>query len=260
MEIHDGVRDDLCPSRSMDEMSDEDYNAVLPVVLDTVKAVNFGCYQSILIYDFLKDNVLYYSDIWLNAFSALQQTNPVSFEDMRRDATGIDWDRCVSFRSQVQQFYDTLPPGEIMDYMAVFSCESHCSRMSTRLLHKSIPLRMTRSGKLWLSLILSFPSTGSCNNEFEMVNTKNNEHYLFKGDKMGWVKLPSIYLSDRERLVLIMAAQGHSLQRIADSFYVSVDSVKSCRRKLFAKLGVTNIQEAITKVMNNGYMWQGEKS
>lgn len=182
--MHDSERDGWNSNRSMVEVSEEDYKAVLPVLLDTVKAINLGCYQSILIYDFFKDNILYYSDIWLNAFSALQRKNPVSFEEMRRDATGIDWDRCVSFGSLAQQFYDTLSAEERMDYVAIFSCQSHCSRMSTSLLHKSVPLRLTKSGKLWLSLILSFPSTGNCNDEFEMVNTKTNEHYLFKGEKL----------------------------------------------------------------------------
>ena len=58
--MHDSERDGWNSNRSMVEVSEEDYKAVLPVLLDTVKAINLGCYQSILIYDFFKDNILYY--------------------------------------------------------------------------------------------------------------------------------------------------------------------------------------------------------
>ena len=235
----------------------ENYINEIPVILDTIRTVNRGCYQSIIVYDLIRDEVLYFSDIWYNAFSALPQAYKVPFQQFKREATGIDWDRCVAFGSLAQQFYATLPSVEIMDYVAMFSCESCCGNLSVNLLHKSIPLRLTRTGKLWLSLILSFPATGNCGKEFEFENVRTHERFIYKGDKAGWVKQLPVVLTERERIVLIMAAQGRSLDWIANALCVSVCSVKACRNKLFAKLGVTNIQEAITKVMNHGYMWNG---
>ena len=52
-------------------------------------------------------------------------------------------------------------------------------------------------------------------------------------------------LTDRERLVLEHLAQGESAQRIADLLVVSVNTVKSQRRSLFRKLGVTSREAAV---------------
>lgn len=236
---------------------DEDYKAVIPVLLDAIRAFGQGSYQTIMVYDSIRDEVLYVSDIWYHEFGTLSQKSRVPFQDIKREFSGIDWDTCVAFGSLAQKFYATLSAEEIMDYVAMFSSESHCGNLSMNLQHKSIPLRLTRTGELWLSLILSFPATGNCKGQLEIENTRTHERFVYQDDKVGWIKQPSLSLTERERMVLIMAAQGRSLDWISNALCISVCSVKACRNKLFAKLGVTNIQEAITKVMNYGYMWNG---
>jgi DNA-binding NarL/FixJ family response regulator len=47
-------------------------------------------------------------------------------------------------------------------------------------------------------------------------------------------------LSEREREVLALLAQGASNREIASELYLSVDTVKTHVRRLFAKLEVTN--------------------
>lgn len=62
-----------------------------------------------------------------------------------------------------------------------------------------------------------------------------NEHEVLPG-------VPT--LTEREREVLALLGRGLSNQMIADELYLSVDTVKTHVRKVFAKLGVANRTQA----------------
>ncbi len=62
----------------------------------------------------------------------------------------------------------------------------------------------------------------------------------------------SAALSDREREVLALLAQGHSNRQIADELYLAVDTVKSHLKKLFAKLEVGNRTQAALAAQSMG--------
>jgi DNA-binding NarL/FixJ family response regulator len=47
-------------------------------------------------------------------------------------------------------------------------------------------------------------------------------------------------LSNREREVFQLVAEGHSTRQIANSLYVSVSTVKSHKAKIMEKLGIDN--------------------
>ena len=64
-------------------------------------------------------------------------------------------------------------------------------------------------------------------------------------------------LSDREREVLVLVAQGHTNQQIADRLYLSVKTVESYRARLMAKLGLTNRAELTTFALEAGLMSGG---
>lgn len=63
--------------------------------------------------------------------------------------------------------------------------------------------------------------------------------------------IKKISLSDREREILYFSIQGFTINDIAQRIFVSTDTVKFHRRKLFEKLGLANITEAISFATNN---------
>jgi LuxR family maltose regulon positive regulatory protein len=66
-------------------------------------------------------------------------------------------------------------------------------------------------------------------------------------------------LTARERLVLHHLAQGLSAQRIADHLVVSVNTVKSQRRSLFRKLGVTSRDGAVLMATQLGLIGSADE-
>lgn len=61
----------------------------------------------------------------------------------------------------------------------------------------------------------------------------------------------NVVLSEIERDVLVLSAQGYTMNDIADKLCKSVDTIKACKRALFAKLEVRNIAEALSYATNN---------
>lgn len=61
-------------------------------------------------------------------------------------------------------------------------------------------------------------------------------------------------LSEREREVLVLLAQGHTNQQIADRLYLSVKTIESYRARLMTKLGLTNRAELTTFALDTGLM------
>ncbi|HSP28593.1 MAG TPA: response regulator transcription factor [Ilumatobacteraceae bacterium] len=67
-------------------------------------------------------------------------------------------------------------------------------------------------------------------------------------------------LSEREREVLALLGQGLSNRAIADELYLSVDTVKTHARKVFAKLGVGNRTQAALIANERGLTPHGQRS
>lgn len=61
-------------------------------------------------------------------------------------------------------------------------------------------------------------------------------------------------LSDREREVLVLVAQGHTNQQIADRLYLSVKTIESYRARLMSKLGLANRAELTRFALDTGLM------
>ncbi|MDE6390388.1 MAG: helix-turn-helix transcriptional regulator, partial [Duncaniella sp.] len=66
-----------------------------------------------------------------------------------------------------------------------------------------------------------------------------------------WQKDPMPVLTACERSVLVLSIQGPTIPEIADRICLSPDSVKKYRQRIFEKLGVRNISEAIVAATNS---------
>jgi two-component system response regulator NreC len=64
-------------------------------------------------------------------------------------------------------------------------------------------------------------------------------------------------LSEREREVLVLVAQGHTNQAIADRLDLSVKTVESYRARLMSKLGLHNRAELTQLAVESGLLLSG---
>jgi DNA-binding CsgD family transcriptional regulator len=64
--------------------------------------------------------------------------------------------------------------------------------------------------------------------------------------KNYWKNLDKIELSDREKEIIQYSIRGYAINEIAEKLFISPDTVKFHRKKMFEKMDVANISEAIS--------------
>ena len=110
---------------------------------------------------------------------------------------------------------------------------------------------MTDSGKIWKAICMVSLSAERQAGNIKIYKKGNNRIFKYNIDGDFWKADEKIKLSSREIEILQLSTRGFTINEIAESIYVSPDTVKFHRRKLFDKLDVTNISEAIMYATNN---------
>ena len=150
------------------------------------------------------------------------------------------------------EYYERVPVEERKDY--TISYDFHLINKKgekTLINHKMTPLFMNSKGKLWKAIAIVSLSSENKSGNIKVTNKKNSKvfHYDLKGD--FWKELEVVKLTSREKEILKHSTRGNTINEIAEAIFVSPDTVKFHRKKLFEKLGVANISEAITYATNN---------
>lgn len=65
-----------------------------------------------------------------------------------------------------------------------------------------------------------------------------------------WEEHAATLLNETEKAILTLSIQGLTINAIAESAHLAVDSVKLARHRLYEKLEVNNISEAISYATN----------
>ena len=115
---------------------------------------------------------------------------------------------------------------------------------------KLIPLSETPGGHLRQMIGAITLSSGTFNSSLIVINQQTSERKAYDYTSSSWQTLELPSLSPIEKSVLALSAQGLSVPEISQITYRAQDSVKSIRKRIFEKLGVKNITEAITFAIN----------
>ena len=121
----------------------------------------------------------------------------------------------------------------------------HLNNQTYMVNHKITPFALAPDGDMWLSLCVVSLSTKEAPGHFYMqeFDSLNRLEYSFKTKR--WKTTQAITLTEREKEVLQLSAQGYTAQDIADRIFVDVSTVKFHKTNIFNKLGVNNMMEAI---------------
>jgi DNA-binding NarL/FixJ family response regulator len=74
---------------------------------------------------------------------------------------------------------------------------------------------------------------------------------MFKDQNPKPDTLKDIDLSERERKILVLLVDGLSYKLIADKLFISYETVHSHVKKIYQKLHVNSVNEAISKALRN---------
>ena len=116
--------------------------------------------------------------------------------------------------------------------------------------YQSVPFMRTKDGNIWMVLCTLSPSsrkdtgyaTLHCNGD------KKYFYYNFASGKFIEKELPC--LTENEKTVILLSAQGHTEEQIAEVMCRSHNTIKTYKRNLFHKLQVGTISEGLMFCLN----------
>lgn len=216
-------------------------------------AKNFN--QPVFIVDFYKQNMLF-----LSGYS--QQVFGVTFEEkvLERDCPHFEYlseeeeQMHLEITDKALELLYSFPPEERRDWSLSYNFYIRNGE-KRRLLHcKVSPLYMTPEGKVWLALCsLSLSSRKEAGHP-TLRHLHHLDYYKYSLKKHIWHYKEGISLTETEREILILSSQGYIMKEIADKLDKSIDSIKFYKRKLFFKMGVENITEAVFTAQNDNLL------
>lgn len=150
-------------------------------------------------------------------------------------------------------FYDQLPQTDERKLYSI-SYDFHLKGKYDKpvlINHKLTPLFLDKNGSVWKSLCVV--SISHNQNAGNVTIQKQGSDIFWKLDisKKVWIAENKSKLKDKELEILRLYAQGLTINQIAERIFVSPDTVKYYRRKIFEVFGVKNFTEALSFATDN---------
>ncbi|QCW98970.1 helix-turn-helix transcriptional regulator [Aggregatimonas sangjinii] len=221
--------------------------------LEAIKAFARTTNKSVYVIDYEKKGFEYVSDnpLFLSGYST-QEVEEMGYEFFFKQVPEKDLDLLLKINTVGFDFYDKLPIQDRKEYTISYDFHLKTEKGKAILIHQKLtPIFLNETGKIWKAIcIVSLSSQQKSGN---VTIYKNDGSEVFQYDLQGdfWKSLQKVELSDREKEILQHSIQGYSINEIAEQLFISPDTVKFHRKKLFEKLDVANISEAISHATAN---------
>jgi len=221
--------------------------------LEPIKAFARTTYKSIYVIDYKEKGFEYVSEnpLFLCGNSA-EEVRKMGYDFYFKHVPPVDLDLLLKINTVGFEFYDKIPLKERKDYTISYDFNLKNKEGKIILINQKLtPLFLTEEGKIWKAICIISLSTEKKSGNIKLY--KKGDNKIFKYDLEGnfWKTTEEIKLSTREKEILQLSTRGYTINEIAKTIFVSPDTVKFHRRKLFDKLEVANISEAIVCAVNN---------
>lgn len=148
-------------------------------------------------------------------------------------------------------FFDRTPLEDRKNYSISYDFNLQTGREKILVNHKLTPIFITSEGKIWKALCVVSLSSNTTSGNILLSKTGEDSFWELSLNTGKWNKMDKSKLSERELQIVRLHAQGLTISEIADRTFIAIDTVKFHRRKLFEKLQVKNMAEALAYVKNN---------
>lgn len=221
--------------------------------LEVVKSFARLTYESVYVIDYEKMGFEYVSEnpLFLCGYSS-EEVLKMGYEFYFKNVPEKDLELLNLINEAGFDFFAKLPSEERKQYSITYDFHL-VNRDGKHILinHKLTPLFLTSDEKIWKSMcIVSIAHHKNAGNVYIHKQGTDETWELNTGNGV-WRKSEKPKLSKREIEILRLHAQGLTINQIAEKIFVSSDTVKYYRRRIFERLGVSNMVEALSYAVNN---------
>lgn len=221
--------------------------------LEAIRAFARLTYESIYVIDYEKMGFEYVSDnpLFLSGYTAAQVLE-MGYDFYFKNVPEEDLQMLASINQAGFDFFDKLPVAERKEYTITY--DFHLINKDGKPIlinHRLTPLLLTVEGRMWKSVcVVSISHHQQAGNIF-ISKQGTDKIWQLNMETSTWHKFVKPELTKRETEVLRLHAQGLTINQIAEKIFVSPDTVKYYRRRIFERLNVSNIAEALAYAVNS---------
>ncbi len=124
----------------------------------------------------------------------------------------------------------------------------------TMVNQKTTPMFLTEEGGVRFALCTVELSTNDNPGNVMIKVDDVLQNYVYSFQNKKWGIASKIKITNREKEVLQLAAQGYSNEKIAEILFVNISTVKFHKSNIFTKFNVRNTTSAIIFAFNNGLL------
>jgi DNA-binding CsgD family transcriptional regulator len=220
--------------------------------LEVTDAFSRAIYMSVFIIDYQKRIFEYVSDnpLFLCGNTA-EEVKRMGYDFYFKYVEKSDADLLLKVNQLGFEFYEKIPASERKYYTLSYDIHLLNNNKAFLVNQKLTPLFLTEEGKIWKAMGVVSLSTNNNSGNITISKHGTNDYWWYDIKEEVWRNEKKITLTEREMDVLRYHAQGYTINKIAEKIFVSPDTIKFHRRKLFEKMQVSNISEALAFVTNN---------
>lgn len=245
------IDDFFISANEISNISEEAYQKV-NFFIDAFEAISQATYQSLYIIDYNNKNFLYVSDnpLFLCGHTP-EKVKSLGYTFYIEHVPEEEQYMLIEINKAGFDFFNKTAIHERMKYTISYNFHLLNKKKKTLINHKITPIQLTDDGRVWLAAcVVSLASCG----QFDCIEIrKKNETVFWKYslEEGCWREKESVVLNEKEKSILSLSYQGYTMNEIAETICLSINAIKFYRQKLFKKLDVKNITEAIAFAANH---------
>jgi DNA-binding CsgD family transcriptional regulator len=250
--MKNNMNSSLLTKNNVRKISEED-RLLQKDYLEAIKSFARLTYESVYVIDYEKMTFEYVSEnpLFLGGYSAEEVLN-LGYEFYFKNVPEDDLKLLNLINEAGFDFFEKLPGEEKKQYSITY--DFHLGNKDGKpvlINHKLTPLFLTSEGKMWKSMCIV--SISHHKNAGNICIYKQGSDEIWELDLASnvWCKSEKPKLTRREIEILQLHAQGLTINQIAEKIFVAPDTVKYYRRRIFERLGVGNIVEALSYAVNS---------
>ncbi|KMQ60215.1 LuxR family transcriptional regulator [Chryseobacterium angstadtii] len=221
--------------------------------LEAVKAFSRLTYQSLYVIDYQTRAFDYVSEnpLFLCGKSS-EEVKELGYAFYFQNVKPEDVELLIKINEAGFEFYENIPVHERKLYSISYDFSLINSKKNKVLVnHKLTPMFLTEEGQIWKALCIVSLSNNTSSGNVVVSREGSEAFWKYDVEANRWEKEEKIKLSQREYEILSLYASGLTINEISDKIFISADTVKFHRKKLFDKIGVNNIAEALAFAKTN---------
>ncbi len=221
--------------------------------LKSIEAFSRLSDSCVFVTDYMKKGFEYVSNhpLFLCGHTA-DEVKEMGYDFYLKYVTEKDLQLLLKIQKIAFDFYETIPMAERIEYSISYDFYLKTKEGKKILVNRKLtPLFLTNSGKIWKAVAIISLSSANKSGNIKIYKKGNQKMLEYNEEKDFWETPEIIKLSDREREIIHLSIRGFKVDEIADELSVSPNTVKFHRKRLFEKLEVSTITEAISFAKNN---------